>query len=228
MEPRPIPSQPGCRAWGPGGVDQLTPKHQQLCLAEYLATSVLGQAGVNAGILRGHMPQHQGVCGAFLLLAKPGAVHQLDAVLEAQDRQGCYQPTLGDPITPPFTEQCFRHLLCVQSRGDVGEVHGVDCTHLPWAPQLLGPSPNLTHLDLRAYLVPGHRGLWVALNDSLKLGRSACLCLHILDGYLHGWGPWEGREGTVETTSPATQPWVPATAYHAWMVGETLRYTVGN
>lgn len=40
-------------------------------------------------------------------------------------------------------------------------------------------------------LVPSYCGLWVALNDSLKLCSSTCLDLHILNGDLHGRGPWK-------------------------------------
>lgn len=81
MEPGPVCS------WDQtlGGVPQLTPMHQQLSLAQHLAANVLGQAGVDAGILLGHIPQHQGVGGAFLLLTEPLSIHQLDAVLEAQE-----------------------------------------------------------------------------------------------------------------------------------------------
>lgn len=69
---------------GLGEVPQLTPMHQQLCFAQHLATSILGQAGVDTGIMLGHIPEHQGIGCPFLLLAEPRAVHQLDTVLEAQ------------------------------------------------------------------------------------------------------------------------------------------------
>lgn len=54
--------------------------------------------------------------------------------------------------------------------------------------------PHHTHL----YLIPGHCGLRVALDDCLELCCVASLCLHILNGDLHGRGPWREEENCEE------------------------------
>lgn len=68
---------------GSGRDARLTRTDYQLCFTQHLAASVTGQACVDTRIVLGHVPQHQGVGGPVLLLAQPGAVHQLGIVLEA-------------------------------------------------------------------------------------------------------------------------------------------------
>lgn len=123
------PGDRGChvetvRAWA-GRDLQLTRVNQQLGLAEHLARSVAGEAGVDASVVWGHILQQQGVSGAILLLAQPGTVLQLDTVLQHQ-KASCRQPlpAPGPPAPPWATAVCLapRPAPCpaLAGRGDVG------------------------------------------------------------------------------------------------------------
>lgn len=155
---------------GLGRGPALTPVDQQLCLAQHLAARVVGQARVDTRVVLGHVPEYQGVGGPFLLLAEPGVSSQLGAVLETWE---AISSPWGTPAPRPSLT--FRERRA-QSRGG-------------FTPR---PSRRQALTQAWPYLVPGHCGLRVALNDSLELRRTATLGLHVLNGDLHGRGAWGG------------------------------------
>lgn len=154
---------------------RLTPMDHQLRFTQHLSTRVAGQACVDTRITVCHVPQHQGVGGAFPLLAEPGAIHQLGVVLGAQAGGRGHQPDLGGPCK----------VAC-----SVPQV----LPYCGWERHTL-PTPS-TQGSACPYPVPGYCGLRVAINDCLELGCAALLCLHILDSDLHGRGSW-GAGGSL-------------------------------
>lgn len=158
---------------GLGSRPPLTPVDQQLCFAQHLAARVVGQAGVDARVVLGHVPNHQGVGGPFLLLAEPRVSSQLGPILQTWEHGAAISTPWGTPAPGPSLT--FGECHAQARRG---------ATHC------LSRRQALTQAC--PYLVPDHCGLWVALDDSLELRHTAALGLHVLDGDLHGRGAWGG------------------------------------